>query len=114
MNFFCKILFFITINFCSVGLFGATKTWDGGGANDNWTSAANWDLDVAPVAGDALVFDGATRTTPANDFAAATSFASITFAATASAFTLSGNSVTITGGATAITASNTTHTAKSK
>ncbi|MFM7021998.1 MAG: autotransporter-associated beta strand repeat-containing protein [Flavobacteriales bacterium] len=94
----------------SNALYGATKTWDGGGADNNWSTAANWDLDVAPVAGDALIFDGSTRTSPSNDFAAATNFASITFAATASAFTLSGNSVTITGGASAITANNTSLT----
>ncbi len=84
----------------------ATKTWDGGGADDNWQTAANWDLDVAPVAGDALVFAGSTRTTPNNDFAANTSFASITFSNGASSFTLSGNDLTLSGGATAITASN--------
>ena len=106
MKIILKSIFLVVVNLYSLTLFAATKTWDGGGLDNNWTTAANWDLDVAPVAGDALVFDGSTRLTPNNDFAAATSFASITFAATASAFTLSGNSVTITGGATAITANN--------
>src|SRR5688500_10268518 len=35
-----------------------TRTWDGGGATDNWTEAANWSGDVAPTGGDAVVFDG--------------------------------------------------------
>ncbi|NQW26243.1 MAG: hypothetical protein HQ473_07775, partial [Cryomorphaceae bacterium] len=33
---------------------GVTRTWDGGGGADiNWTTATNWDGDVAPVQGDA-------------------------------------------------------------
>jgi hypothetical protein len=27
----------------------STYVWDGGGANDNWTTAANWEFDVEPV-----------------------------------------------------------------
>lgn len=72
----------------------ATRTWDGGGANNNWSTLANWDGAV-PVAGDDLVFAGATRLTPNNDIAADTSFNSITFAAGASSFTLSGNRITM-------------------
>ncbi|MBI4281505.1 hypothetical protein HY625_01650, partial [Candidatus Uhrbacteria bacterium] len=30
---------------------------DGGGADNNWNTAANWDLDVAPVSTDSVVFD---------------------------------------------------------
>src|SRR5262249_24637762 len=32
------------------------STWDGGGADNNWSTAANWVGDVAPHAGDDLVF----------------------------------------------------------
>src|SRR5437773_11864893 len=35
-----------------------TKTWDGGGSTNNWSEAANWSDDIAPVAGDSLIFDG--------------------------------------------------------
>lgn len=37
----------------------ARLTWDGGGVNDRWSTAANWVGDVAPIsgAGDTLVFD---------------------------------------------------------
>jgi len=38
------------------GLFAATLTWDGGAPDDNLSSATNWDLDQAPVAGDLLTF----------------------------------------------------------
>lgn len=74
----------------------ATRTWLGLGIDNNWTTSGNWD--VTPVAGDDLVFGGSMRTSPNNDFAAATSFASITFATGAAAFTLTaGNSITLTG-----------------
>ncbi len=39
-------------------VFAATKTWDGGGANNNWSTCANWNLDTCPAAGDTVVFDG--------------------------------------------------------
>jgi autotransporter-associated beta strand protein len=58
----------------------ATRTWDGGAADNNWTTAANWEGDVAPVAGDDLVFPAAAADkTTINDFPADTEFNSITF-----------------------------------
>lgn len=36
--------------------FAAARTWDGGGSDDNFSTAANWDTDTAPVNGDSLVF----------------------------------------------------------
>lgn len=72
----------------------AVKTWTGGGANNNWTTGGNWG-GSAPIAGDELIFAGSTRLTPNNDFAAGTSFASITFASGAGAFVLGGNLITI-------------------
>ena len=74
-------------------LHGADRTWNGSGANDNWTTSANWD--VLPSAFDSLIFDGGTRLTPFNNFTAGTSFRNISFGASASAFTLSGNSLTL-------------------
>ncbi len=51
-----------------------TRTWTGGGANSNWTNAANWG-GTAPVAGDELRFpSGAMRMSNTNDFPAGTSF----------------------------------------
>jgi hypothetical protein len=57
----------------------APRIWDGGGTDDNWKTAANWVGDVAPVAGDRLIFAGTTRTSPFNDFADGTFFDSIVF-----------------------------------
>ena len=36
----------------------ATRTWDGGGATNNWSDSANWSGDVAPTIADDVVFDG--------------------------------------------------------
>lgn len=33
-------------------------TWDGGGATNNWSEAANWSGDTVPGSGDIAVFDG--------------------------------------------------------
>ncbi|MBK8038652.1 MAG: autotransporter-associated beta strand repeat-containing protein [Verrucomicrobiaceae bacterium] len=35
----------------------ATKTWDGGGGNGNWSTAANWNADGVPTSSDAVVLD---------------------------------------------------------
>ena len=77
----------------------ANKTWDGGGANDNWLTGANWDLDTAPASNDVLFFGGSARLAPFNDFAAGSLFNGITFNAGAGAFTLSGlNGIKLTPG----------------
>ncbi|WP_442506611.1 Calx-beta domain-containing protein [Novipirellula sp. SH528] len=58
-------------------------TWDGGGANDNWTTPANWEGDVAPTpsADVQLIFrGGAARTANNNDFPAGSNFFGIEFA----------------------------------
>ncbi len=88
----------------------STKTWDGGGTNNNWTNAVNWDNNTAPVAGDDLVFTGLVRTTNVNDFPAATTFKSITLQGTpnqtSQGFILSGNSVFVTDTITSSTGGN--------
>lgn len=54
-----NIFVFFLLLLLSVNVFAATKTWDGGGADANWTTAANWSTDIAPVAGDDLIFPAA-------------------------------------------------------
>ena len=34
-----------------------TRIWDGGGGDDNWNTAANWDNDTLPIAGDDVVIN---------------------------------------------------------
>ena len=76
------------------------RTWTGAGADDNWTTAANWG-GTAPSAGDDLFFPGPTpRLTPNNDFPAGTLFSSITFTGTGG-YTLVGNAITLGGGVAA-------------
>ncbi len=76
----------------------ATRTWDGGGADNFWTSATNWVGDVAPVAGDDLIFPGGAvaRLSNSNNFPANTAFNGITLAGTN--YVLKGSNVTLTGG----------------
>ena len=38
---------------------GAQCVWDGDGGDGLWSTAANWQGDVAPQEGDTLIFDGA-------------------------------------------------------
>src|SRR5262249_2274630 len=72
--------------------FAADRTWDGGGDQSSWAnSAANWDNDTLPVAGDRLFFDGSVGLFPNNDFPGGTIFSNITFNAGAGTFSLAGN-----------------------
>ncbi|MFO0902446.1 MAG: hypothetical protein U0939_05560 [Pirellulales bacterium] len=84
----------------------ALAVWDGGGADDNWTTAANWAGDVAPVANDDLAFPiGAARLNNVNDYAANTSFGAILVSG--SNYNLSGNAVTLNGALTSSGSNNT-------
>ncbi len=76
----------------------AVATWDGGGADNKWTTAANWQGDAAPQPGDDLVFpaEGAAQRASVNDFPAGTGFRSITLAGVS--YNLSGNTVTLAAG----------------
>ncbi|MGB7325542.1 MAG: hypothetical protein WBD31_11780, partial [Rubripirellula sp.] len=77
----------------------AVATWDGGGADDNWTTANNWAADVAPSANDDLVFpSGAARAANVNNFTAGTQFGSVQISG--SNYAITGNSVKLVGGVT--------------
>lgn len=45
------------ILFSASSALAATRTWDGGGATNNWSEAANWSGDTVPVAADVASFD---------------------------------------------------------
>lgn len=75
---------------------GAVNTWDGGGADDLWSSAANWDTDTAPTFPTALTFGGSVRLAPSND-ATGITLTGISFATNSGAFNLVGNPVTLSG-----------------
>lgn len=90
----------------------ATRTWDGGGVGNDWTTAANWNgPDIAPVGGDSVAFgfNSAAKYSPNNDNAANTIFGSITFnSGAASSYTVSGNAISLT--ATLANLDNDAHT----
>lgn len=76
--------------------FAASRTWTGGGTDNNWTTPANWG-GTAPVAGDSLVFPaGAARLANTNDFPAGTAF--VLIGVSGSGYTLGGNSVSLSAG----------------
>ena len=77
----------------------AANTWDGGGADGNWSNNLNWDSDSLPNYGSPLSFGGSTGLTSNND-GATSSIVGITFNSGAGAFTLSGSSVTLGGNIT--------------
>jgi len=97
-----------TTNFDGLGYYGLSEvrfdgatavlssTWNGGGANDNWSTADNWG-GTAPSAGHTLKFAGSTRLNNTNDLAANTTFAGLSFESGAGAFTLNGNAVALSG-----------------
>lgn len=99
------ILLFVVVAIINApGAAAATRTWDGGDADNNMTTAANWSGDVAPVAADDLVFPmSVSDKTVVNDFTAGTSFNSITFNGTSSSsigYSISGNQIDIAGNIT--------------
>ncbi len=73
--------------------------WDGGGADDNWGTGANWSPDGPPPVGPTvdLTFDGTTRLTPFNNYTAFDDFHSLFFAATAGQFNVGGNAIDLFG-----------------
>jgi autotransporter-associated beta strand protein len=73
----------------------STGTWDGGGADNNWSTAANWDNDANPIFPIGLTFDGSLRLNNTNDLTVTAN--SITFSSTAGAFTLNGNNLGLSG-----------------
>jgi len=86
------------------------RTWDGGSLIDSkWSSVTNWDGDVAvPGASDALFFGVSTRLAITNDLGAGLSFAGLTFASGAGAYSLLGDGITL--GGTLTNASSNTQT----
>ncbi len=74
-----------------------TATWSGGGANANWSTAANWG-GAALAAGAGLQFAGTTGLDSQNDMPPGLQVNGMTFASDAGAFVLSGNALNLGGG----------------
>ncbi|MEI6176099.1 MAG: Ig-like domain-containing protein [Verrucomicrobiota bacterium] len=94
----------VTINDAPTG-----KIWNGGGADTNWGTAANWGGGVTPNANDVISFAGTVRTTSINNLTADTSFTGLNFINTTAgqAFSLSGNRITLGGDISLATANGT-------
>lgn len=77
----------------------AGTLWDGGGADNDWLTADNWDPDGAPGTGSTvdLTFAGTTRLTSNNNYADWEDFRNLDFAAGAGAFTLTGANIDLFG-----------------
>lgn len=83
----------------------ANRFWDGGGANGNWTTAANWQSNAPPVAGDNLYFmGGAMRLVNTNNYPTNTTFGTIHFGD--DGYSIYGNPIILTNSLTATFASN--------
>ncbi len=91
-----KIAGIATLLLLSTDSNALTATWNGGGADDNWSSSDNWN-GTTLVGGEDLVFGGLQRLTNVNDTVVDTLYAGITFNNTAGAFSLSGNRLTLGG-----------------
>src|SRR5262245_46200734 len=87
---FVAILFVISLS--ANRLQAASRTWVGEGADDFWSTPANWDLG-APMAGDGILFGGNLRLSPLNDYPPGTAFNNITFNNPSRPFVLRGNGV---------------------
>jgi autotransporter-associated beta strand protein len=72
----------------------AQNTWDGGGGDNNWGTAANWADNQVPIFPTPLVFAGTTRPAPNNNLGNA-SVDGITFNSGAAPFTIGGDAFTL-------------------
>src|SRR5262245_48246411 len=69
----------------------AANTWDGGGGDNNWGTANNWDNDQVPTFPAPLTFAGNTRLQPNNNLTnPAPSVDGVTLDTSAGAFTIGG------------------------
>jgi autotransporter-associated beta strand protein len=80
----------------------AGQIWDGGGGDDNWNTAGNWDSDTLPTFTNAITFTGNVRNGAVNNLTAASTIGGINLTnaggiGQTNAFTLSGNSITLGG-----------------
>jgi fibronectin-binding autotransporter adhesin len=93
---------FLLASFLLASTASAASVWNGGGADDNWTTTANWGASgsdgIPSTDGTAEVqFDGSTRLTPTVDTHDPWAVGSIVFNSTADAFTIGGLEISLQG-----------------
>lgn len=69
---------FVLFLYFATGTRAATRTWDGGGGDNNWSTCANWSLDTCPVAADSVIFDATSTKNATIDASAPASLINIT------------------------------------
>jgi len=89
----------------SLCLKATTYTWDGGGTNNNWSTANNWAGNSTPTSNADVVFAGTLRLNVTSQWG--TNLNSITFASGAGAFTISGGGYSLGAGGITNNSSNT-------
>lgn len=92
-----RLLLPALLGLCLAGIgdaHAAVRTWTGGGADNNWNTAGNWDTG-APVNNDSVVFSGSTRVTNFNNISGL-NLTGLGF--NGSGFLLGGSAITNTGG----------------
>ncbi len=75
----------------------ATRTWDGGGADNNWSTDANWSGDRAPSLNDDVVFDGTSVKNSAMDSGLTILSFNASSTYTGALSIANGNTLTVTG-----------------
>jgi len=75
------------------GQFVAAPVWDGGGANPNWSTGANWAAQTPTQPNDRLIFAGTVQRVNNNDFPAGITYSSVTFSG--GGFELGGNRIVV-------------------
>ena len=91
----------LIILFSAVNAFSAVRTWDGGGADTNFSTPANWVGDIPPTAfsNDDLVFPAnAAQFSATQNLGFLTTFRSITIEG--GSYTIGGNAIRLTNGLT--------------
>lgn len=111
------LILVLVMSLCRMHTQAANFTWDGGGGDNNWLSAGNWNPDGAPPNDGtaSLIFTGTLQTSTNNNFSGLTlgGATAITFnnSSTGGAFTLAGNQITLGGNITTTGTTGTpTHT----
>jgi fibronectin-binding autotransporter adhesin len=74
-----------------------TRTWNGGGADNNWGTSANWGSSGTPITDDALVFQGSTKLSPHNNIANLTLSRIGTLTVNSTGFNIGGNPLQLGG-----------------
>ncbi|MBL8812411.1 MAG: autotransporter-associated beta strand repeat-containing protein [Planctomycetaceae bacterium] len=91
------------------------RVWDGGGgvANNTWSNPLNWSGDVAPVAGDDLVFPGSASVhVTVNDTNTLFKSISLESSSAGAGYQVSGTPIRLIGGVSATTTTSTFHEIK--